>query len=138
MKYPWKCIFNIELCMAVYLLDDFWLLIQVSSFLNRRAPRGPPFCQKSAPANVREQNRTLYKIGPHKIGPVLSFPHASSAAALQPSNALWRGFELAHGVNSTKFASVCCCEACGCGYGCGFSCGVCLRRPLVTLGLCWF
>ena len=44
-----------------------------------------------------QQSRTS-----HKIGPVLSFPHASSAAALQPNNALWRGFELAHGDNSTK------------------------------------
>ena len=39
---------------------------------------------------------------PHKIGPVLSFPHASAAAVPQPSNALWRGFELAHGPNSTQ------------------------------------
>ena len=59
---------------------------------------------------------------PHVSFP--SFPHASPAAAPQRSNALRRGFELAHGVNSTKPVSICCCVACGC------DCRVCLRRPV--------
>ena len=39
---------------------------------------------------------------PHKVGPFLSFPHASPVTAPQPSNALWCGFKLAHRENSTK------------------------------------
>ena len=61
---------------------------------------------------------------PHKLGPVLSSPHALPAAAPQPGDALCRGFELAHGDNSTNFLSICCCVT----YGCGLR--VCLRRPL--------
>ena len=95
----------------------------VSPFLNRRAPRGPPFCQKSAPADVRAVIGCKHSRTPHKIGPVLSFPHASPVAAPQPGSALWRGFDLAHGVAFTKFLSTGCCVV----YGCG--CGVCLQWP---------
>ena len=31
LNYPWRCIFYNELCMEVYILDDFWILIQVNS-----------------------------------------------------------------------------------------------------------
>ena len=60
-----------------------------------------------------QQSRT-----PHKtmIGPVMDFPHASPAVTQQPSNALLRVFELAHGVNFTKSMSICSDVACGCGY----------------------
>ena len=129
LKYPRSCIFYIDLCMEVYILDDFCLFNTgqfVSPFLNLRAPRGPPFCEKSAPADVRAVIGCDTACTPHKIEPVLSFPHALPAAAPQTSTALWRGSELAHGVNSTKFVSICCCVACGCG------CRVCLRRPFVA------
>ena len=56
----------------------------------------------------------------HKTVTVLFFPHTSPAAALQPSNALWRGFELAHRENPTKSVSIYCCVVCGCG------CCICL------------
>ena len=70
LKYSWRCIFYIELGMGVHMLDVVWLLIQVNfsrHFFNRRPPRGPPFCQKSALADVR---RMPHKIG--RTGPVLS------------------------------------------------------------------
>ena len=72
-------------------------------------------------------DRLQHSHTPHKIGPVLFFPHMSPAAVPQPSNALWRGFELTRGVNSTKFVSVCCCVVCG------FGCHVCLQRTLACL-----
>ena len=31
LKYPWRCIFYIELCMVVHILDNFRLFIQVNS-----------------------------------------------------------------------------------------------------------
>ena len=68
----------------------------VSPFLNRRAPRGPPFCQKSTPADVRAVIGCSRAARRTKIGPVLSFPYASPAAVPQPSNALWRGALSSH------------------------------------------
>ena len=68
-----------------------------------------------------QHSRMLYK-----IGPVLSFPYTSPAAAARPSNTLWYGLELALGVNSTKFVLICYFMACGCG------CRICLRQPLAS------
>ena len=107
-----------DFCMEVYNRDDFsrfntgqfWTGSVISPEIRTGCCQGCDWLQ---------QNRTR-----HKIRPVLSFPHASPATAPQPSTALWRDFEVAHGVNSTKFVSICCCVACGCG------CRVCLRRPV--------
>ena len=84
---------------GVYILDDFWLLIQVNSCRHvwieelrevRHFVRSPrcDWLQHSRP--------------PHKLGPVLSSPHASPAAAPRPSTAFWRGFEPAHGCTRAK------------------------------------
>ena len=60
----------------------------------------------------------------NRTGPILST--CITCGSSKPSNALWHGFdfELAHGVNSTKFMSICSCVACGCG------CGICPQWPL--------
>ena len=49
----------------------------------------------------------------NRTGPILST--RITCGCSKPSNALWHGFELAHGVNSTKFMSICSCVVCGCG-----------------------
>ena len=119
LKHPWRCVFYNELCMEVYILDEFWILIQVVwPFLNRRAPCGPPFCQKSAPAVVRAVVGCNTAARRTKYDRSYSF-HTRHLRPLR-SQATLCGGALSW---STKFVPICCSLACGCG------CRVCLRRP---------
>ena len=95
--YKWRCIFHVDLCMEVYILDGLLLLIHISMscrFESESSVRSTILSWVHATCcpscDWLQQSHT-----PHKIELVLSFAHTLPVAPPQPSNALRRGFELA-------------------------------------------